>query len=259
MSPRQKGLRFSGAAVLFVLHSEIKRSRLTCGSCVRDAGKLHKQTFAMFLIVISSAWIYFPNLVSLFNTIHPWGWKTDLNRDLREFICRRGELAAAGGPGGNVQVRSGGVEPGATTAVARGPERALPRPGWGLCLPAATWHRTRAQGSIMQAWPRNPEQGRDSYILQQAPFSWQTWGKLMLLLCLSFWKRNGYTNAKFTRHDFFFESAGRSGVQTVQLDRIGEITGCSHYKTHLRHECPRNSFRQEAWMTALPATKQGLT
>lgn len=83
-------------------------------------------------------------------------------------------MAAAGGPGKNAQVRSGDVEPGGTTAVARGPERALPRPGRGLALPAATWHRARSQGSIMQAWPSNPEQGRDSYIHQQAPFSRQT-------------------------------------------------------------------------------------
>lgn len=83
------------------------------------------------------------------------------------------------------QVRSGDVEPGGTTAVARGPGRALPRPGRGLALPAATWHRTGSQGSIVQAWPSNPEQGRDSCTHQQAPFSRQTSGKLPLLLRLS--------------------------------------------------------------------------
>lgn len=194
-----------GTTVLFVLHSEIKRSGLNCGSFVRDATlwgyclENDKQAFPMFLIVISarshlqastSSILFLPLIQSI-----P-GDKKKKHRfkswPLRNYRPAR----RAGGcrwTRKNVQVRSGGVKPGGTTAVARGPERGLPRPGRGLCLPAATWHRTRAQGSIMQAWPRNPEQGRDSYILQQAPFSWQTWGKLMLLLCLSFWKRNGYT------------------------------------------------------------------
>lgn len=58
--------------------------------------------------------------------------------------------------------------------AARGPERGLLRPGWGLSLPAATWHRPKAQGPIMQTWLRKPEQGRDSSIPQQASFSRQT-------------------------------------------------------------------------------------
>lgn len=158
--------------------------------------KFDKQGFAMFLIVISarahlqvSTISFLPLIQSIPGVEKQHRFKS---RPLRNYQRAR----RAGGcrwTRKNVQVRRGGVEPGGTTAVARGPERGLPRPGRGLCLPAATWHRTRAQGSIMQAWPWNPEQGRDSYILQQAPFSWQTWGKLMLLLCLSFWKRNGYT------------------------------------------------------------------
>lgn len=36
-------------------------------------------------------------------------------------------------------------------------------PGWGLFLPAATWHKPRAQRSIMQSYPRKKrKQGRDS-------------------------------------------------------------------------------------------------
>lgn len=154
----------------------------------------------MFLIVISvrshlqastSSILFLPLIQSIPEVVKQHRFKSQPLRNCRPARWAGGRRWT----GKNAQVRSGGVEPGGTTVVARGPERGLLRPGRGLCLPAATWHRTRAQGSIMQAWPRNPEQGRDSYILQQAPFSWQTWGKLMLLLCLSFWKRNGYTSA----------------------------------------------------------------
>lgn len=74
----------------------------------------------------------------------------------------------------SLQVRSAAVEPRVTMVVAREPEWGLLKPGWGLSLPAATWHRPRAHGPIMQAWPRKPEQGRDSSIPQQASFSRQT-------------------------------------------------------------------------------------
>lgn len=36
-------------------------------------------------------------------------------------------------------------------------KRGLLTPGWRLFLPAGTWHRPRAQSSIMQSWPRKKE------------------------------------------------------------------------------------------------------
>lgn len=74
----------------------------------------------------------------------------------------------------NQQVRSAGVEPRVAMVVARVPEWGLLKPSWGLSLPAATWHRVKAQGPIMQTWLRKPEQGRDSSNPQQASFSRQT-------------------------------------------------------------------------------------
>lgn len=145
-------------------------------------GKFDKQGFAMFLFVFSArshlqastSSISFPPLIQ---SIHlRLKNSTDLNRDCREMIGWRDALAAAGIPGKMCRSEAAvsSLEGDSVSLVARRPERGLPRPGRGLCLPAATWHRTRAQGSVMQAWPRNPEQGRDSYILQQAPFSGQT-------------------------------------------------------------------------------------
>lgn len=144
------------------------------------------------LCQISSACLCFPDLISPFNTIHLGEIKssTGLNHNTGKMQDGRHRRTRK-----NAQVRSGDVEPGGTTAVARGPERALPRPGRGLALPAATWHRTRSQGSIMQAWPSNPEQGRDSYIHQQAPFSRQTWGKSPLLPRLSFWETSAHLSS----------------------------------------------------------------
>lgn len=156
------------------------------------SGNYDKQAFAMFSIVISAEFhlqasfssILFLSLTQSISEVEKQ--HRFKSRQLTKIIGRRDELAAAGGLGRTCrsEVAVSGLK-----EQLRWPEdqsEVLPRPGRGLCLPAATWHRTRAQGSIVQAWPRNPEQGRDSYILQQAPFSWQTWGKLMLLLCLSF-------------------------------------------------------------------------
>ncbi|KAK9537387.1 hypothetical protein VZT92_005011 [Zoarces viviparus] len=75
----------------------------------------------------------------------------------------------------NLQVRSAGVGPpsgngGGQRTRVRAAEAWLGI----LTLPAATWHRPKAQSSIMQTWPRKPEQGRDSSIPQQASFSRQT-------------------------------------------------------------------------------------
>lgn len=101
-------------------------------------------------------------------------WSADGLRNCRTLNCDKQQSGRCRWTTTNLRVRSAGVEPRVTIVAARGPERGLLKPGWGLSLPAATWHRPRAQGPIMQTWPRKPEQGRDSSIPQQASFSRQT-------------------------------------------------------------------------------------
>lgn len=55
-----------------------------------------------------------------------------------------------------------------------GQSEGCPSLRWELSLPAATWHRSRAQRPIVQTWLRKAEQGRDSSVPQQASFSRQT-------------------------------------------------------------------------------------
>lgn len=99
-----------GTTVLFVLHSEIKRSGLNCGSFVRDATlwgsclENDKHAFPMFLIVISarshlqastSSILFLPLIQSI-----PGDEKQHRFKSRNwEIIGRRDELAAADGPG----------------------------------------------------------------------------------------------------------------------------------------------------------------
>lgn len=96
---------------------------------------------------------------------HTWRRSADPKPPRSEFS---GKTAPAGRPwpicGSHVLVSNGNGGGQRTSAKA-----AEAWPGT-LSLPAATWHRPKAQSSIMQTWPPKPEQGRDSSIPQRASF-----------------------------------------------------------------------------------------